>query len=78
MTQTLQVHLGDTLVTIGQRFVDAWHRAERGELTPDAPERHIGFANFDLFAHIISRLYHNRSLSPLLDNRDIILKLLKK
>jgi ribose-phosphate pyrophosphokinase len=32
----------------------------------------------DLFAHIISRLYHNRSLSPLLDNRDIILKLLKK
>jgi ribose-phosphate pyrophosphokinase len=32
----------------------------------------------DLFAHIISRLFHNRSLSPLLDNRDIILKLLKK
>jgi len=54
MTQNLQVHLGDTLGTMGQRFVDAWHRAERGDLTPEAPERHIGFANFELFAHIMT------------------------
>jgi ribose-phosphate pyrophosphokinase len=32
----------------------------------------------DLFAHIISHLHHNKPLSSLLDNRDIILKLLGK
>jgi ribose-phosphate pyrophosphokinase len=31
-----------------------------------------------LFAHIISRLHHDRSLSPLLDSRDIIAKLVAK
>jgi len=31
-----------------------------------------------LFAHIISRLHHNRSLSPLLDARDIIERLVSK
>jgi ribose-phosphate pyrophosphokinase len=31
-----------------------------------------------LFAHIISRLHHDRSLSPLLDSRDIIEKLVAK
>jgi ribose-phosphate pyrophosphokinase len=31
-----------------------------------------------LFAHIISRLHHNRSLSPLLDSRDIIQRLMAK
>ena len=50
----MHIHLGDTLGTIGRRFVDAWHRAEQGDLTPDAPERHIGFASFELFAHIMT------------------------
>ena len=50
----MHIHLGDTLGTIGRRFADAWHRAEQGDLTPDAPERHIGFASFELFAHIMT------------------------
>ena len=54
MSKQLQIHLGDTLDAIGARFVDAWERAERGELTEANPERHIGFASFDLFAHVMT------------------------
>ncbi len=43
MTKTVQVHVGDTLETVGKRFVDAWHRAERGDLTPENAELHVGF-----------------------------------
>ena len=28
--QELRVHIGDNLDDMGRRFVDAWHRAERG------------------------------------------------
>ena len=28
--EELQVHIGDSLDGMGHRFVDAWHRAERG------------------------------------------------
>jgi hypothetical protein len=38
----LQVHIGDTLDDMGRRFVDAWHRAGRGELTQENAERHVG------------------------------------
>ena len=54
MPREVLIHIGDTLDAIGARCVDAWHRAERGELTPDNPERHIGFASFDLFAHVMT------------------------
>ena len=47
MTKTVQVHVGDTLDTIGRRVVDAWHRAERGELTERNAEIHIGFENWE-------------------------------
>lgn len=50
----LQVHIGDTLDHMGQRFVDAWHRAERGELTEENAERHIGFETYELFAKIMT------------------------
>ena len=36
----LQVHVGDTIEDMGRRFVDAWHRAERGE---SVSERHLSF-----------------------------------
>ena len=39
--QDLQVHIGNTLDDMGRRFIDAWHRAERGELTEDNAERHV-------------------------------------
>jgi hypothetical protein len=33
MTQAMDVHVGDSLETMGRRVIDAWRRAERGELT---------------------------------------------
>ena len=54
MSKPLQVLIGDTLETMGERVVDAWHRAERGELTPENPERHIGFETFERFARVMT------------------------
>src|SRR5258708_1398588 len=50
----LQVHVGDTLDDMGRRFVDAWHRAERGELTKVNAERHVGFETFATFSRIMT------------------------
>src|ERR1700756_3716401 len=52
--EELQVHIGDTLDDMGRRFVDAWHRAERGELTEDNAERHVGFETFETFSRIVT------------------------
>ena len=52
--RALQVHIGETLDDIGRRFVDAWHRAERGELTPENAERHVGFETFEAFSRIMT------------------------
>lgn len=54
MNKELKVHIGDSRDNIGHRFVDAWHRAERGELTAENAERHIGFETFELFARIMT------------------------
>lgn len=50
----LQIHVGDNLDTMGRRFVDAWYRAERGELTEANAERHLGFETFELFARVMT------------------------
>ena len=50
----MQVHIGDTLDVIGHRFVDAWHRAERAELTPGNAEIHVGFETWELMARLLS------------------------
>jgi|HubBroStandDraft_1064217.scaffolds.fasta_scaffold233314_2 predicted transcriptional regulator len=50
----LQIHVGDSLDSMGRRFVDAWHRAERGELTEANAERHLGFETFELFARVMT------------------------
>ena len=54
MPKTVHVHVGDTLEKAGQRFVDAWHRAERGELTPENAELHVGFESFDTMVRVLS------------------------
>lgn len=54
MTRELQIHIGDSLDSMGQRFIDAWNRAERGDLTDDNAERHAGFANVELFTRILT------------------------
>lgn len=53
-SRELQVHVGDAFDDMGRRFVDAWHRAERGELTGENAERHVGFENFETFARIMT------------------------
>jgi predicted transcriptional regulator len=50
----LQVHIGDTFDDMGRRFVDAWHRGERGELTQENAERHIGFEAFEAFSRMMT------------------------
>jgi predicted transcriptional regulator len=52
--QELQVLIGDTLDDMGHRFVDAWHRAERGTLTKENAERHLGFETFVTFSRIMT------------------------
>jgi predicted transcriptional regulator len=54
MTKTVQVHVGDTLETVGTRFVNAWHRAERGELTPENAELHVGFESWETMVRTLS------------------------
>jgi len=50
----LQIHVDDSLDAMGQRFVDAWYRPERGEVTEASAERHVGFETFELFARIMT------------------------
>ena len=52
--EALQLHIGETIDDMGRRFVDAWHRAERRELTAENAERHVGFETFETFAKIMT------------------------
>lgn len=54
MARDLQVHVGDTLADTGARFVDAWHRAGRGELTAANAEHHLSFESFATFARLMT------------------------
>jgi predicted transcriptional regulator len=54
MTKTVQVHVGETLAKVGQRFIDGWHRAERGELTPENAELHVGFESWETMVSTLS------------------------
>ena len=54
MSKELRLHIGGDLDDAGRRFVEAWHRAERGELNGTNAERHVGFESFDLFARIMT------------------------
>ena len=47
MAKVVRVHVGDALEEVGQRFADAWRRAERGDLTPETAEAHVGFESFE-------------------------------
>ena len=54
MSKAVQVHVGDGLDVISKRVVDAWHKAERGELTADNAEIHIGFENWETMVRTLS------------------------
>jgi predicted transcriptional regulator len=54
MSKELHIHIGDSLDEMGRRFVDAWHRAERGDLTAENAERHAGFRNVETFSSVLT------------------------
>ncbi len=54
MVKTVSVHLGESLDTVGARFVSAWHRAEQGLLRADSAEMHLGFATWEQMVRVLS------------------------
>ncbi len=54
VSKDLDVHIGDTFDAMSRRVIDAWHRAERGDLTDADAERHVGFETFELFARMMT------------------------
>ena len=54
MPRDLEVHVGEPLADFGERFIDAWRRAERGELTPENAEFHLSFESFSTFASVMT------------------------
>jgi predicted transcriptional regulator len=54
MTKTVHVHVTETLEASTQRFLDGWRRAERGELTAQNAELHIGFPNWETMVRTLS------------------------
>lgn len=54
MTKTVHVHIGETLESAGRRFLEGWKRAERGELTPESAELHVGFENWETMVRTLS------------------------
>jgi predicted transcriptional regulator len=52
--KAVDIHIGDSLEDVGRRFADAWHRAERGELTAETAERHVTFVDLETFSRVLS------------------------
>ncbi|MGE7415633.1 hypothetical protein [Methylobacterium tarhaniae] len=52
MTDNLQIDIGGSADEMGRRFVEAWHKAERGEITP--PIHRLTFESWDAFVTTFS------------------------
>ena len=52
--KTVSLHVGESLEIAGARFLDAWKRAEAGELRPDNAEVHLGFASWEEMVRVLS------------------------
>ncbi len=52
MTNDLQIEIGGSAEDMGRRFIDAWHKAERGEIVPSA--HGLTFENWDAFVATLS------------------------
>ena len=48
------MHIGESLADAGRRFVNAWHRAGAGELTPESAEFHVSFESWETFARLMT------------------------
>lgn len=47
----VQIHVGETMDDVGSRFVEAWHRIERGE---DVNEKHVSFTDWETMVRVLS------------------------
>ena len=54
MGRKVEIHVGEDLSVIGDRFIDAWRRAEAGELTPENAELHASFEDFATLASVMT------------------------
>ncbi len=54
MSKSVALHVGDSLDSVGTRFVNAWHRAEAGELNSDNAEVHLGFSTWEDMVRVLS------------------------
>jgi predicted transcriptional regulator len=51
----LKIHATESRDAMGERFITAWHRAERGET---ASERHLSFDSFETMTCILTPKRH--------------------
>jgi predicted transcriptional regulator len=51
MTKNLEIHVEESAEAMARRFIDAWHRAERGEA---APEHHVSFESWAGLASVLT------------------------
>ncbi len=51
MTSEVEIHVEHTAEAMAARFVDAWHRAERGEVVD---ERHVSFESWDGLSRVLT------------------------
>jgi predicted transcriptional regulator len=51
MTQSLDIHLDESAEAMARRFIDAWHRAERGEVVD---EHHLSFESWEGLARVLT------------------------
>lgn len=47
----VKVHVGESMDAVGKRFIDAWHRMERGEAVN---EKHVSFADWETMVKVLS------------------------
>ena len=55
MGTRIVLHVGDSLETVGARFVDAWTRAEAGALSAENAEVHLGFSSWEAVARALAQ-----------------------
>ena len=51
MTKNLEVHVDESTEAMARRFIDAWHRAERGEAVD---EHHLSFESWAGLASVLT------------------------
>ena len=47
----VHIHVGETMEEVGARFVEGWHRMERGE---EVNEKHVSFETWETMVRVLS------------------------